>query len=105
MVNSCSQAQRLLYSLKLIKLKQVVELTLFYCIFNHKHNYTADDGYGEKSETEPCCDDAECKGNDSCDGGGCCLCYCWESHYGKGDVGHIIEETAEKRVPYLSADK
>ena len=68
MVNSCSQAQRLLYSLKLIKLKQVVELTLFYCIFNHKHHYTADDGHGEESETEPCGDDAECKGNGSCNG-------------------------------------
>ena len=28
--NLCSQAQRLFYSLRLIKLKQVIELTLFY---------------------------------------------------------------------------
>ncbi len=80
-------------------------LSLIYSIFNHEHHYTADDGHGEESESHPCGDDAECKGNGSCDGGGCCLGYCWECHYGKGDVWHIIEETAEKRVPYLSADK
>ena len=45
-----------------------IRLALIYSIFNHKYNYTADDGYGEESETEPCGDDAECKGYCSCDG-------------------------------------
>lgn len=78
---------------------------LVYCVFYNKYHYTADDGYGEESEPEPCGDDAKCKGNGSCDGGGCCLCYCWECHYGKGDVWHIVKETTKKRVPYLSTDK
>ena len=73
---------------------------LVYCVFYHKYHYTTDDGHGEESETEPCCDDAECKGNCSCDGRWRCLCYCWESHYGKGNVWHIVKETAKKRVPY-----
>ncbi len=42
-------------------------LVLIYSIFNHKYHYTADDGHGEESETEPCGDDAEHKGYGSCD--------------------------------------
>ena len=40
---------------------------LVYCVFYHKYHYTTDDGHGEESETEPCCDDAKCKGYGSCE--------------------------------------
>ena len=45
-----------------------VELTLVYCVFYHKYDDAADDGYGEESETEPCGDDAKGKGDGSCKG-------------------------------------
>ena len=80
-------------------------LALIYSIFNHEHHYTADDGYREETEAEPCGDDAEHKGYGSCDWRWCSLCYCRECHHGKGNVRHIVKETAKKCVPYLPTDK
>ena len=80
-------------------------LALIYSIFNHEHHYTADDGHGEESETEPCCDDAEDKCQSTCEWGWCSLCYGWEGHNGEGDVWHVVKETTKKSVTYLSTDK
>ena len=81
-VNSCLQLKLKFYWKKIGKIGnycqlwqlvacyyQFVEFTLIYCIFNHEHDKTADDGDREETKTEPGGDDAKHKGDGSCERG------------------------------------
>ena len=57
-----------------------------------------EEGDGKEPQTVPCGKETDHEGDDSCKRGEGALNDGREGHHGKGDVGHIIEETAQKGV-------
>lgn len=58
----------------------------------------ADDGNRKESQSKPCGNEADDEGDDSCEWGEGGLDDGREGHHGKGDIGHVIEETAQEGV-------
>ena len=65
----------------------------------------ADEGDWKESQPEPCGNEASHEGDDSCKGGEGGLNDGREGHHGKGDVGHVIEETAQEGVADWTFDE
>ena len=57
-----------------------------------------DDGNRKESQSKPCGNEADDEGDDSCEWGEGGLDDGREGHHGKGDIGHVIEETAQEGV-------
>lgn len=73
--------------------------------FRHKDHRTAGAGNGKQTRTENGQNDSHGKGNDSGDGGLGRLYNCREGHYGKRDIGHVIQKGFDEAVFNGLSDK
>ena len=77
---------------------------------SHKHlkqkdHDAAEDGDGEKAEAEPGSYEAEDEGYEACERRRRGFDDGWEGHHGKGNVGDVVKEAAEKAVLDLATDE
>ena len=71
--------------------------------FKNEYDHAADDGYGEKTESAPCCDDTKDKCDSSGNGAVCCFHDGGKSHDRQRYIGNVIEKALNKAVFYLTA--
>lgn len=72
---------------------------------NKIDNDTAEDGDWKEAEAEPCSNEADDEGDDACEWGEGGLDDGRKGHHGEGDIGNVVEETAQEGVADGSLDE